>query len=48
MACKDNEKYVGKLLLNHENIEFNARDHYGQTAFMLACQDGHEETAQSI
>ena len=46
MARKNNEKDVAKLLLNHGNIEFDARYHDGQTAFMLACQDGHKETAQ--
>ena len=47
MARKNNEKDVAKLLLNldHGNIEFNARHHDGQTAIMLACQDGHKETA---
>ena len=29
-----------QMLLNHKTTELNWRDHYGRTAFMLACQNG--------
>ena len=38
------------LILDHPNsvIEFNARDNYGETAFMYALQGGREDVVELL
>ena len=41
-------KDVVELLLDHSGIDFNTTDDDGKTAFMLACQRGHQDVVQLL
>ena len=42
--------YIAKLLLDHSdnNIDLNAKNGYGQTAFMFACRKGHKDVVRLL
>merc|ERR1712062_597540 len=39
---------MGLLDNSERNIDLNARDNYGWTAFMIACRYGHKDVVQLI
>ena len=48
-ACKNGQKYVVKLFLDHsENIDLNARSNFGDTAFMLACMRRQKDVVKLL
>ena len=47
-ACFRGHKDAVELLLDNSNIELNARNNYGKTAFMLACVQGLEVIVHSF
>ena len=49
-ACYNGHKDVVQLLLEQSggNIDFNATDYYGRTAFMEACRKSHKDVVQLL
>ena len=49
-ACQNGRKDVVKLLLDHSdsNIDLNARDDIGGTAFTMACYNGQKDVVQLL
>ena len=49
LACREGQKDVVQLLLNHsEIIDLNARNNFGMTAFMEACLIGHKDVVKLL
>ena len=48
VACEENCIDVVKEFLEHSDINFNARNNWGQTAFMKACMIGHVEIVKLL
>ena len=50
IACKDGHKDVVHLFLENadRNIDINARNQLGQTAFMYASKNGHKVVVQMV
>ena len=47
-ACQEGHKDVVQLMLDHSNsnIDLNARDNKGGTAYLGACSEGHKDVVQ--
>ena len=50
MSCHNGHTDIVKLLLEHSDpqIDFNAKDNDGQTAFMWACRKGHKDVVKLL
>ena len=46
MICIEDIEIAVKLLLDHINIDLNAKSNNGRTAFMLACMKGHHNVVK--
>ena len=50
IACENGHKDVVQLLLDNSerNIDFNARNNGGWTAFIIACTNGHKDVVKLL